>query len=680
MYWLRDFDPGALALYVLLSSLWALGGWLLASATFKLYARERLLVGLALGFSLQATLANLCVYFLPLEAAYWLGAGAVLLGGLAAYLKRMRPAWQDLRAWALLLGVAALIGLFAQIQRGLAILDDYVHLPLVSTIAAGNLPPDFYLDPGVRFSYHYGLHVWAGSLVRLAHFQPWSAWDLAKAVTIGLTAGLAYLWVYRLARSHTAALFGSLAALLAGGARWLLLLLPEGLLAQLSAAVTMINTGADTGSTLVEALARPWVIEGGAQVPFPFAFHNSIVAPVIFSIGSTGAMLYVVILLLLLLNQRLERTWLSGLVQALLLANLALNAEHAFAVLLAGLGLVWLGWVWRERQRSVRSPRGWWVYWLGVLGLAAVLSLVQGGYLTELAGEILRRWQGLPSTQVNYEGFGLRWPPALASGHVSEYFLFDWRTLTLLLLDLGPLWLLAPLATWATWRAIQRRQMLFAGLGVAAWISLLAPIVIEYGVDRQLTRMVGTALWVWLVLAFPLAWLGLRRARREVRWLAGAGYGAALYSGLVLLAVQLTAIPAPQYSYFIEAPDTHMAAAYWNQLPEEAQVLDANPLRAVTIFGRATRAAPELYQAYPEWAALVDAPDPVKAAQAGYGYVYFDRLEWESLRPELQEAYQQTCVSLVRRLTSYESIRNFDNYRLLYDVRACAPEPTGSQP
>jgi len=60
-------------------------------------------------------------------------------------------------------------------NRGLAILDDYHNLPLVSMIAAGDVPPHFYLNPTNRLAYHYGLHLFSGSLVQQGGLFPWSA-------------------------------------------------------------------------------------------------------------------------------------------------------------------------------------------------------------------------------------------------------------------------------------------------------------------------------------------------------------------------------------------------------------------------------------------------------------------------------------------------------------------------
>jgi hypothetical protein len=90
--------------------------------------------------------------------------------------------------------------LFLSINRGLAILDEYQNLPLVSIIAAGDLPPHFYLNPAQRMDYHYGQILLAAGLSRLGGFFAWSAFDILRAFSLALAAWLADLWYRRTIR------------------------------------------------------------------------------------------------------------------------------------------------------------------------------------------------------------------------------------------------------------------------------------------------------------------------------------------------------------------------------------------------------------------------------------------------------------------------------------------------
>jgi hypothetical protein len=328
MYWSRTDNLLDLVLYLLLTAAWAVGGCLLVAYAFHIRRHERLITGLAAGLLLFITLSNLLANLLPLSAAYWASALLILFAGLAAAGAALAqkasgdsaetlPHWlTSLRQRPLSAYLHALLStihyslstiflllltiLFTLIQRGLALFDEYLHIPLVSTMAAGDIPPHFYLNPDLRFAYHYGIQVFAASLVRIAGFFPWSAWDISRAAALAFTLVLGYLWARRMTGSALAGWLGSFLITFGGGARWLLLLLPAPWLAWLSAAVQMENTGLDTAASLAVALHRPWIIEGGA-ISFPFAFHDGIFVPVTFVLGSTGALPYMTILLLLLI-------------------------------------------------------------------------------------------------------------------------------------------------------------------------------------------------------------------------------------------------------------------------------------------------------------------------------------------------------------------------------------------
>jgi hypothetical protein len=78
------------------------------------------------------------------------------------------------------IALALLFGLFFAISRGLAIFDDYAHLPTLSLMAAGDIPPHFSLDPRVPYGYHYFLLLLAAQMTRLSSWFPWTAWDAAR--------------------------------------------------------------------------------------------------------------------------------------------------------------------------------------------------------------------------------------------------------------------------------------------------------------------------------------------------------------------------------------------------------------------------------------------------------------------------------------------------------------------
>ncbi len=670
--WLRTFTLPGLLVFGLTCLAWGAGGWLAIRAWFALRPAERLLAGLSAGLIVFLTLVNLLTPLTGLPVASFLAAGVILAAGLWATLRRRTP-WTelraDLRSWPQLAVLLVLTLLFELAQRGVSIFDEYLHLPMVSIMGTGSIPPRFYLNPQLGFAYHYGLQIFAAVLENLARFFPWSAWDLTRALAIALTFNLGWLWVRRSSGRGLAGVLGALAFVLGGGARWLMLLLPGSALAWVSAGVTLSNTGADTAANLALALNRPWVIEGAGTIPFPFAYHNGVFIAQFFALGQTGALPAVTVLLLLLLARpyprfRSPQVWLT---LTLILANLALSAEHLFAFLWLSIGLVGAVLLVRARQRRQPLPREQVLGWAAVLITGALLSVIQGGFITETMRTLLLTLQGNAPATSNLYGFALRWPPAIVSAHLGQLSPFNLRQLVALLAEMGPVLLAAPLASLYAWRAARRGDWLAGGLGLAALLMILFTLFFEYGVDRSSTRFAGTSLLIWLVLAFPLLWRAYQRSRSLTKaWLGGL-FGITLFGGLVTFAIQLTAIPQPIPAYFIDSLDLAMSSKYWNQLPPDAQVLDANPERSVTVFGRITRARSSIYVTLPEWDTLMTDPTPQKAAVYGISYVYMSPQWWSGLSPAQQQAYQQPCVKLVDEIKD----KSGGNYRRLLDIRTC---------
>ena len=662
----------AAGLFGLLCLGWAVGGWLLATHLFRLRTWERLLCGIATGWLVYVAAANLLAHWLPPTPAFWLASALVLLAGVAAARRSpVRPwlDWKDRSGWLQLAAVLAITLAFNRILSGLAIFDDNVHLPLVSILAAGNVPPHFYADPSVYFAYHYALELFSAVIVRIGRVYPWSAWDLGRAFAIAMMLGLGWLLVRRLARSNLAATLGSFLITFGGGARWLLLFLPLPLLERISAAVSLANTGADTASNLIKALTSPWIIEGGGPLPFPFAFHDGIFVPAFFTLGSNGAFPFVVILLMLLLATRAVVSPWAAAVLGLVFATLALSGEHIFVALWGGLALALLIYLVRNRFRLGEEDRARIRQWAVVLGLGGVLAVMQGSYLTEVARGLLQKIQGVTVVESNnYYAFSLRWPPALPSAHLGELSILNPGQLVALLAELGPVLLLCPLVTWFAWRCLRRGDWLKAGLGFAGLVSFIFPIFVQYGVDRSSTRLPATALWIWLLLGIPLLVQAYRRGPPAMRALLGIGSGITVFGGLVILAVMLVATPAPQNSYFISSEDVIMTRKYWDRLDPEVQVLDSFPERAITVFGRASHARPHIYDAFPDYLALVANPDPVVAAKTGYSYVYMNNTWWTGLSSAQKNSYENPCVHKI--ITGDE---NLDPSRWLLDVRNCRP-------
>ncbi len=653
---------------------WAAGGWWLVRALFQPRQGEALTVGVSAGFVLFLVGVNLLTGLLTLPGACLAAAILIFAAGLAAVRFR-RLDWHSLRAdlsaWPQLLILVVLALFFANAKRGISLFDDYLHLPLVSVMGAGDIPPHFYLNPANGFAYHYGLQIFAAVLENLSAFFPWSAWDLARGAAIAFTLLLGWVWVRRFTRSRSQATLGSILYVFGGGTRWLLLLLPASVLAWASRGVQLTNAGAGSGPDLATALTRPVVIEGQGAMPFAFAYRNGNFEAVFFNLANTGALMFLTVLLLLLLSQaapNIRRP--AGLVVfTLIFSSLALSAEHLFALWWGAILVVLVMRLSLTRSSRLRLQpllRDELLGWVFILGFSALLSLVQGGYITETLRALVARLAGNAPSASNVYGFALRWPPAILNSHLGELSPFNPRQLLVLLFELGPVLLLAPLATRWAWKSARRGESWQAGLGLAAWLSLVFTLFIEYGVDRSSTRFTGTALWIWLVLAFPALAFFYRRFRPFWKAAAGVGYGATVLSGVVILAIQITSVPAPVPTYFIEPMDLKFTRQYWNRLEPGAQVLDNTPERAVTIFGRAAATSSDIYKPLPVWETMIAAPDPYTLRTYGFSYAYITKAYWDSLPPPNRQQMMDPCVRLVHEETDASG-----DYRKLLDLKSC---------
>jgi len=672
MYWLRSDSFLELILFFILSALWLVGGWLLATHAFKQKSSQRFLSGVGIGLLLFITLSNLLAQILPLTTAYWSASAIVVVFGmLAAWNSKQRP-WldlTDLNQWPLIAGTIGITLLFILIGRGLALFDDYLHIPLVSSMASGDIPPSFYLNPEMHFAYHYGLQVQAAAMVRIGGFFPWSAWDISKAFAIALTISLSWLFYRRVIRNTLGATLGSLLVALSSGMRWMLLFIPLTFLAKISEAIELTNTGADTAQNLISALSLPWVAEGVGPNPFPFAFYNGLFTPVVMALGASGALPYLTIFVLLLVGRQ-SRFSVAGLITLILIfASLALSAEYLFVMLLGGIFLAILFYLilrWRKHKPINKILV---FQWITILFISGIISLLQGAFITEAMRNILLSLQGITSStggSYNYFRFVLRWPPALDTAHFGELSFLDYRQLIVLISELGLGFLLAPTVTVLAWKSIPRYRWVVAGLGLAAVISFLLPAFLRYGVERSSTRLPATALWIWIVLGWPVIWVMFKQATTRQRYAIGLGYGITILSGAVLLIISLTSITAPQLTFFADSNDAQLSNTQWNRLPKGVQVFDRIPERAVSLFGTPTKAYLDFYHPLPEWSKLVENPNPVDIARQGYSFIYIDDDWWWEMDQGTRDLFYQTCVSLYKEYYPKDG-----DFRWLVDVRDC---------
>ena len=468
----RTGNPIDLFIWLALCLCWWVGGWLIAAHVFHLRPRERIFAGTSLGLLIFILGSNFLARWLPLAPAYWVTAVLILGTGIFFAVRQPPgerwPIWRDLRLAPNILVFIGLLVLFSLINFGLAILDDYSNLPMLSMIANGKLPPPFYLNPEISLNYHYGLHVFAASLVRIGGLFPWTAFDLSKALTTALTLVLAWLWFRRFINQRWGVFLGVLLVLFGSGTRWLMLFLPYNTLLRMGEGLQLLGSAARTGANLYSAMISPWQIEGGGPIPFPFAFQNGIFAPML-GLGGNGSLPQMTLFTLLILARR---RWSpsQGLIVGLVVASLGLTVESMFILIWIGLLAAVIFRYWQSRSKRDTLSWGW------VLIPSLFLALSSGSAITELLNRITQSQSNAP-VYIFLPAVKLYWPPAIISAHLGMLSVTDPYQILIALIEMGPVLLLGPWVTYLAVRYIRSRKLLLAGLSLAAALSFLLPLV-----------------------------------------------------------------------------------------------------------------------------------------------------------------------------------------------------------
>lgn len=641
-------------------SLWLIGGYGVARYAFRLKKSEQLLVGIAIGLIVETWLANLLTLFIPAVPGFWIAAVLTfLIGILFSWGHSFREGFKISIPWGLLITFAITTYLFTAVSRGLAIYDDYAHLPTLSMMAAGDLPPHFPLDPSISYGYHYFLMLFAAQWMRLGGLYPWNALDLARGISFGLMICLTYVWVSRMTSSKLGGLAGALMAAFGMGTRWILLLLPEKVIAWLGEGMELLGSGRLTGATLVEAINRNWGIEGAGPIGYPFTFANGINAPGVMLHGPNGAIGMAITLVLLLTFNRWNG-WKGAVITSILLASTLLISEAGIILLLGGWALVVLVEI--IRRRSMQIPKGL-LLWLIVMAIGSIVGFLQGGALKDITAG------ALDPEAVSYQtvGFRLVWPPAIVSSHLGILSLINPRQLIVALLEMGPSLLALPLLAVFGWKAFRASRWYEAALMASGLISL-AMIVVEFAGSTGVRNTSRLYQFSGLCSLFfvPLVWMYISRRSDTMKTLAGIAAGIMMFGGVVLAGIQLPAIQQPVYSYFITDLDVQMERDYWNKLEPGTLVFDPIVFRSATLFARGSNASYTWYKSKPEWEALLEEPDPYALRASGYSYAYFDQISWDEIPTDIQKKYNDPCVTILNEVEDWRH-----DFRKLIDVRAC---------
>ena len=653
---------------LILLLLWGAGGWLMTLRWFDLEPHERGFIGFGMGLIFANWLANLLVRILPVTMGLWVSAILTLALGIFSgwplnrELVRPQLKGQWLR-WLLFSGIVVL---FTLVGRGLGMFDDRHNLPTLSLMATGDIPPHLPGSPDVGYGYHYLLILLGVQLMRVASAPPWTALDLARGLTLSLAIVLVGLLAWRLTRNRTVTWLAAAFYTFASGTRWLLLLLPPSLLQRISASITLLGSARDSASDFYQALSAPWQALGSAPIPFPFVYTNGIHNLSVMAHYGYGVSAGLIMLLLLLIAGR-QTTWKAGILFVALISSLALANEVDFVIFY--LGIVLIGIVWLVQNKTVRPPRSAW-FWIVVILVAGIVALGQGGFITEY---LRTRLQPEASSGDSY--FTVRFlitPPAIIAAHLGRLSLFNPYQLLVAVFELGPIVLALPLVLIWGYRALRKERWIQAALAAATIPSLLS-MFIEYSGNADLTattRLLSIMLFMCKILWIPLVWLWLRDQPEWKHTVTHGLVAAAMFSGVVLFAIQLIGIPHPVYGYFLTDMDARFYERYWDRLsPASAWVLDPDSSRAQTVFGRQADALVEWGVYTSEYQALLENPDPYQLHAAGYDYIYADKEYWKEYDLQLN----QHCVKILETVEGVREARagSVPDFRQLADISEC---------
>ena len=647
--------------------IWALGGYLILVSLFKLQRQEATLLGFGLGLILQAWVSNLLAHFIAPVPAFWVATGTVLLIGVL--LTTLLKSWQTARDqftfpigyWV---AFVLLLYIFFMIGHGLAIFDDYQNLPTTSFLAAGSIPPVFPLNPKLSFDYHYLMLLIAAQFMRLGGIFPWVALDLTRAVFFSLAMVYVFFLGKRLTRSLIGGWLTALFNAFAGGLRWLLLFLPGRALSAISERITMIGSGLATDASLKLALSKPWAIEGGGPLPFPFAYGNGFHTIGVIEHGGTGMMGLTIALLLILTFRRWKHPAGMAVIGALLAAQ-ALVDEIWFGYFLAAFVIIALIHLIRQKDQPHRE------IWLGLVFFVVIPALVaifQGGVLTGTATQLLNLGSKAGSESYFSNAFYLRLPPAIISSHLGELSLLNPAQLLVALLEVGPIFLLLPLMfAWGKkgWRS---NQVIYAILAVMVAISLFS-VFVGYRGDAGISatkRLSLVGIELSTVFAVPLLWYWLRHRPLNLKLFVVGMMLLCCIGGIVYFAIETTAMQVPQESYFLDDLDAKVESQYWDKLEEDAMVFDLIPSRAATVFARPLASNNTWYETTADYSRLASSLDPYALHAAGYNYLYLGAREWDDFSETVHERLSAPCVQL-----HYEVTGARDDFRRLLDLRGC---------
>lgn len=657
-----------------MAGVWTLGGWLIATHAFRLEERERLLVGFGLGMAMYLWFVNLIGHWVGATPTFITAAFLVLGAGLVFAWKGDRPLLHrsDLRAWPWIVVGLILMVFFARLARGMGIFDEPKNLSIVSTMAAGDIPPHHYLNSAVNFAYHYGFQLLGASLVRLGGLLPWSAFDLSKAITGAYLFLLLALFAKRYLNFRWAGPLVAGIMAFVTGTRFMLFLVPAGFMTQLNEVIKVRSPDAVVGLSLSQAILQGVVLDDGPPAPFLFAYMDGFGWPLVMALQIGPSVVSFIILLLACLLAPRMKNWVSLLVLVIIFSFWAMVWESSYGLfLIAGL-LLAINSIWRQGKKMEE-----WVKWtILALFFSIPFALLQGGATSEIFRKMVfgpgSSVLAIPGEPASLGGFALRWPPAIVSKHLGSLEIFSPPELFVAILELGPVLLFTPWITRWAWRRYRQGDWMLGTAVISAWLGFILPIFFSYEYDRDIVRFTEHGLWIWSMILIIMTIEQASSQSKIFTSLACGGLGLMLIGGFVVAGSELSAASQTVLSeQGISYLDSYVARDVWDQLPPESEVFDSIPWRATMITGRLTRVVygnmSYNYGRSLEWEALRGDPTVERFLEKGFRYVYIDGSWWKSLSEVARASLSAPCVQVVTEQVDGER----GDFRRLVDLGQC---------
>ncbi|GAB4581847.1 MAG: hypothetical protein Fur0022_45980 [Anaerolineales bacterium] len=681
MYWFRTDSPLSILIWLTVAVFWGTGGWLAVASTFKLKMGENLFLGFGIGLSGYLSFANVLGHWFPPDVTFLGAGGVVFLSGLGfwALQHRKNPlrfveSFDIRSALPLFVAMAGLTWVFLRISEGVGMFDEFTHLPLISTLAAGDIPPRFFINSEIGFAYHYGFQLLGASLMRLGGLFPWSAFDVSKALLWGYAVVLAWLVGERFGRKPWGGWLAALAVVFASGTRYLLLLAPRSFLFRADPLLTF--QGNEAEFVFSKWMIRIWEAEGSPPIGIPYAFLSGITEPLAIAHAGLHILHVIILLMLWLLAGRISARGPAIGLFTMLFSLWALTWESSYVLVvgggvLAALLLFVQEYRMAQSQNSTFAPKAR-ISTLPPAVLALLLSipiaLVQGGLLTEIARGIF-----LPGTETATapaaSGLSLRWPPAILSKHLGPLSLFSPITLLIAICELGPVLFFLPWITRWAWQKFRAEGWVWGTLLFSAWAGFLIPVVINHRVSSDLSRVAAHGMLIFIL--FFILRISENSWPAWVQTAAIASLGLMMVGGGVLFASALTAANRPMLAAKFDELDALVTKEVWDTLPAEAKIFDPNGWPGTAITGRLTHAVEGDYftgiRPYPAWQALVHNPTLLGLLAENYSFVYVNEKWWNSLSAQSRAELEAACVVTRAAHQNAEG----DRFRRMLDLSGC---------